>query len=37
MNQSDAPAIVGELSLRCVRILPGVNSRAKLVTLTTAC
>ncbi len=40
MNQSDAPAIIDELctiqcfALRCVRIFPGVNSRAELVTLT---
>ncbi len=37
MNQSDAPAIIDELctslALRCVRIFPGVNSRAELVTL----
>ena len=40
MSQSDAPAIIDELctslhfvALRCVRIFPGVNSRAELVTL----
>ncbi len=31
MSQSDAPAIIDELC--CVRIFPGVNSRAELVTL----
>ena len=37
MKHSDAPAIIDGLctsqALRCVRISPGVNSRAELVTL----
>ncbi len=33
MSQSDAPAIIDG---RCVRIFPGVNSRAELVTLAPA-
>ncbi len=34
MKHSDAPTIIdGLFTLRCVRIFPGVNSRAELVTL----
>ncbi len=33
MDQSDAPAIIAELCTSCVRIFPGVNSRAELVTI----
>ncbi len=33
MDQSDAPRLLMDFTLRCVRIFPGVNSRAELVIL----